>query len=65
VIAGTAPEGTADIVRCRVPASAAKRFLDELSKLGIVPQGGQPGWSDLRAGPSLNVVAYTVRIRVR
>lgn len=65
VIAGTAPEGTADIVRCRVPASAAKRFLDELSKLGTVPNEGQPGGSDLRSGASLDVVAYTVRIRVR
>lgn len=56
---------TADIVRCRVPASAAKHFLEELSKLGTVPREEQPASTDLREGTSLEVVTYSVRIRVR
>jgi hypothetical protein len=62
-VPGTAPEGAVDAVRCRVPASSAKHFLDELSRLGTLPEEVQPGWTDFRAGPS--PVAYTVRIRVR
>src|SRR5512134_250261 len=60
---GTAAEGTVDTVRCRVPASSAKHFLEELARLGTIPEEGQPGWSGSRAG--LSPIAYTVRIRVR
>ena len=61
---GSSPEG-GDTVRCRVPAGAAKSFLDELSRLGTLPQEGPRGVADFRSGRSPDVVAYTVRIRLR
>jgi hypothetical protein len=63
--AGIDSEGAVDIVRVHLPADSARPFLAELSKLGILPAEGMSGMAVLTAGPSPEVVAYTVRIRVR
>jgi hypothetical protein len=63
--AGIDSEGAGDNVRVLLPADSARPFLAELSKLGILPAEGMSGMAVLTAGPSPEVVAYTVRIRVR
>jgi anti-sigma factor RsiW len=55
----------ADSMIVHLPADSAKPFLAELSKLGTLPAEGLSGWTDLPAGLSREVAAYTVRIRVR
>lgn len=52
-------------MRIQLPADSAEAFLSELRKLGTIPPEGMPAKMDLPAGPSPDVVAYTVRIRVR
>lgn len=52
-------------MRIQVPAGSSEDFLSELQKLGTIPPEGMPASSDLPAGPTPDVVAYTVRIRVR
>jgi hypothetical protein len=52
-------------VRVRVPAGRASGFLDELREIGRIPPWGEPPDADFPAGPSADVVSYTVRIRVR
>jgi hypothetical protein len=63
--AGIDSEGAVDIVRVHLPADSARPFLAELSKLGILPAEGMSDRAVLTAGPSPEVVGYTVRIRVR
>jgi len=65
VRAGADAEIPADAVSVHLPADSAKPFLAELSKLGTLPAEGMSGWPGLPAEPSPEVVAYTVRIRVR
>jgi hypothetical protein len=60
-----APEAETDTMIVHLPAESAKPFLAELSKMGTLPAEGLHGWNDLPAGLSREVVAYTVRIRVR
>jgi len=62
---GIDSEGAVDIVRVHLPADSERPFLSELSKLGILPEEGMSGRAVLTAGPSPEVVGYTVRIRVR
>ena len=62
---GIDSEGAVDIVRVHLPTDSARPFLAELSKLGILPEEGMSGRAVLTAGPSPEVVGYTVRIRVR
>ncbi len=62
---GIDSEGEVDIVRVHLPAESARPFLAELSKLGILPAEGMSDRAVLTAGPSLEIVGYTVRIRVR
>jgi len=54
-----------DALRVRLPADSSELFLAELSKMGTLPPEGLPGSTDLPAGPTPDVVAYSVRIRVR
>lgn len=56
------PEGP---MRIQLPADSAEAFLSELRKLGTIPPEGMPAGVDLPAGPAPDIVAYTVRIRVR
>lgn len=52
-------------MRIQLPARSAEAFLSELGKLGTIPPEGMPASVDRPAGPATDVVAYTVRIRVR
>ena len=52
-------------MRIQLPADSAEPFLSELRKLGTIPPEEMQAKRDLPAGPSPDVVAYTVRIRVR
>lgn len=63
-VAGAAlvPEGP---MRVQLPADSADPFLAELRKLGTIPLEGMPARMDLPAGPTPDIVAYTIRIRVR
>jgi len=56
------PEGP---MRVQLPADSAEAFLYELRKLGTIPPEGVPARVDLPPGPTPDLVAYTVRIRVR
>jgi len=58
-------EVESDAMIVHLPADSAKPFLAELSKMGTLPAEGLYGWNDLPAGLSREVVAYTVRIRVK
>ena len=62
--AGSAPVSEGPM-RVQLPADSAGAFLSELRTLGTIPPEGTPGNVDLPAGPTPDVVAYTVRIRVR
>lgn len=70
-VRGTPSGGSGDVsvsespMRIHLPADSAEAFLSELRKLGTIPPEGMPAKMDLPAGPSPDVVAYTVRIRVR
>ncbi|MHB1012191.1 MAG: zf-HC2 domain-containing protein [Desulfobacteria bacterium] len=59
---GGAGAGT---VRVIVPEAAAGGFLDELRRIGTVPDEGGPAAIDIPAGPRPGTVAYAVRIRIR
>lgn len=52
-------------VRVHLPAESAGAFLDALKTVGTIPPEGMPAAGDLQADPSPEIVAYTVRIRVR
>lgn len=52
-------------MRIQLPADSAEPFLSELRKLGTIPPEEMQAKRDLPAGPSPDVVAYTVRIRVK
>jgi hypothetical protein len=62
---GQAAPGGPGTVRVILPEDAATRFLDEMGRLGTIPQVGNPAATGLRAGPWPGTVAYTVRVRVR
>lgn len=53
------------IVRVHLPGGSADAFLEELGRLGSIPAVGTVGKLDIPAGPTIDTVAYTVRIRVR
>ena len=55
----------AGTIRVILPEAAAAGFLDELRRIGNVPQEGLPSAVDLPAGPRPGTVGYAVRIRVR
>lgn len=52
-------------MRVQLPADSAEAFLTELRKLGTIPPEGMPASVALPAGPTPDVIAYTVRIRLR
>ena len=52
-------------MRIQIPAGSAEAFLSELRKLGTIPPEGMPASINLHAGPTPDIAAYTVRIRVR
>ncbi|OGP32999.1 MAG: hypothetical protein A2X88_06200 [Deltaproteobacteria bacterium GWC2_65_14] len=52
-------------MRIQIPAGSAEAFLTELRKLGTIPPEGMPASINLHAGPTQDIAAYTVRIRVR
>lgn len=52
-------------MRIRLPARSAEAFLSELRKLGTIPPEETPASIERPAEPATDVVAYTVRIRVR
>jgi hypothetical protein len=64
-MAGETRETAENGVRVRLPAHSAAPFLDELSRMGTLPQEGDAAGAGLSAGFSPEPVAYTVRIRVR
>lgn len=55
----------AGTIRVILPEAAAAGFLDELRRIGNVPQDSLPSAVDLPAGPRPGTVGYAVRIRVR
>jgi Putative zinc-finger len=63
-VAGGAPIPEGPML-VQLPADSAESFLAELRKLGTIPPGEIPARVDLPAGPTPDLVAYTVRIRVR
>ncbi len=52
-------------VRVHLPRDSADAFLEALKGLGTIPPDGMPASADFPAGPSAEIVSYTVRIRVR
>jgi hypothetical protein len=60
-----ARKGAAGTVRVVLPEAAAAGFLDELRRIGNVPDEGLPAAIDIPPGPQPGTVAYAVRIRVR
>jgi hypothetical protein len=60
-----ARNGAAGTIRVILPEAAAAGFLDELRRIGNVPQEGLAPASDIPAGPRPGTIAYAVRIRVR
>ncbi|MHB1025016.1 MAG: zf-HC2 domain-containing protein [Desulfobacteria bacterium] len=61
----SARNGAAGTIRVILPEAAAAGFLDELRRIGNVPQESLPPAIDIPAGPQPGTVAYAVRIRVR
>ena len=61
----SARKGAAGMIRVILPEAAAAGFLDELRRIGDVPQAGLPSAIDIPAGPRPGTIAYAVRIRVR
>ncbi len=61
----SARKGAAGTIRVILPEAAAAGFLDELRRIGNVPQEGLPSAIDIPAGPRPGTIAYAVRIRVR
>jgi hypothetical protein len=59
------PETAFRTVRVLIPAAATEAFLAEIRTIGIVPADESPDVTDLPAAPAADIVAYTVRIRVR
>lgn len=66
-VSGASGEKTpvSEVVRVSVPADSADVFLEELGKLGTIPEEEISGRHDTPAGPLPGAVAYTVRILVR
>lgn len=66
--AGAGAEETpalSETVRLTLPGGSADAFLEELGRLGSIPAVGTVGRLGIPAGPTIDTVAYTVRIRVR
>lgn len=61
----TGREGAVGTIRVILPEAAAAGFLDELRRIGNVPQEVLPSATDIPAGPRPGTIAYAVRIRVR
>jgi len=61
----SARKGAAGMIRVILPEAAAAGFLDELRRIGNVPQEGMLSAVDIPAGPRPGTIAYAVRIRVR
>ena len=62
---GGAAPGASGTVRVILPEVAAKRFLEEMDRIGTIPPEGKPAATDLPAGPRPGTVAYAVHIRIR
>jgi hypothetical protein len=58
-------DGAAESLRIHLPVDSEKPFLAELARLGSLPREEGIGGPELPLEPSPEVVAYTVRIRVR
>ena len=61
----TGREGASGTIRVVLPEAAAAGFLDELRRIGTVPQENLQSAIDIPAGPRPGTIAYAVRIRVR
>ncbi|MGZ8449923.1 MAG: hypothetical protein ACXWWV_10105, partial [Candidatus Deferrimicrobiaceae bacterium] len=61
----SARKGAEGTIRVILPEAAAAGFLDELRRIGNVPQEGLAPAIDIPAGPRPGTIAYAVRIRVR
>lgn len=62
---GAADPEAAGSVHVILPEAAAAGFVDELRRIGNVPQEGMPPAIDIPAGARSGAVAYAVRIRIR
>jgi hypothetical protein len=57
--------GAAGTIHVLLPEAAAAGFIEELRRIGNVPEEILPSGIDIPAGPRPGTVAYAVRIRVR
>jgi hypothetical protein len=57
--------GAAGTIHVLLPEAAAAGFIEELRRIGNVPEEIPPSGIDIPAGPRPGTVAYAVRIRVR
>ena len=66
-VSGASREATpvSEVLRASVPSDSAGAFLEELGKLGTIPEGETSDRQDIPADPLTGAVTYTVRIRVR
>ncbi len=62
---GSARKDAAGKIRVILPEASAAGFLEELRRIGNVPQDGLPSANDIPADPWPGTVTYSVRIRLR